>query len=81
MATSDALDLAHKWLGPGYRDMGGGRYVSSDGLRQFRMTVSDITGAHGGGPHLNFEEMMSDPMQPGKLIPVNNTHINLGDAP
>jgi hypothetical protein len=30
------MDAAEKWLGKGYKDMGNGRYVSKDGLRQFR---------------------------------------------
>ncbi|MFI8977403.1 PA14 domain-containing protein [Nocardia asteroides] len=33
---SKAMDAAEKWLGPGYVDKGGGRYVSADGQRQVR---------------------------------------------
>jgi hypothetical protein len=50
------LGSAEKWLGPGYREIAPGVYRSADGLRQFRMTFSDLAGAHGDiGPHLHFE--------------------------
>jgi hypothetical protein len=81
MSTSEALDLADEWLGPGYADMGGGRFASVDGLRQFRMGLSDITGAHGGGPHVNFETWIPDAWRPGRFVRTSNIHIFLGDAP
>ncbi len=49
------LELAEKFLKPGYTEIAPGVFRSSDQLRQFRMTTSDITGAHGPGPHFNFE--------------------------
>ncbi|NOU15929.1 MAG: RHS repeat-associated core domain-containing protein [Bacteroidales bacterium] len=49
------LELAGKFLKPGYSEIAPGVFRSSDQLRQFRMTTSDITGAHGPGPHFNFE--------------------------
>jgi hypothetical protein len=43
MATVEqALDGAVRWLGDHYKDMGGGRYLSADGLRQFRMTAHEL---------------------------------------
>ena len=65
MNTDDALDTAEDYLGPGYKEVGtnSGRYVSSDGLRQVRMGLNDITGAHAGGPHMNF-----DVLGPGRYV-------------
>lgn len=46
------------FLGPGYKDCGGGRFVSADGVRQFRMTDNDILGVDSPcGPHVHFEEL------------------------
>ena len=50
MTTSEALDLALSYLGPGYKDMGNGRYVSADSLRQFRMGTNDMEGVIGTLP-------------------------------
>ena len=30
-------------------------FVSADGQRQVRMLYKDLVGAHGGGPHVNFD--------------------------
>ena len=54
MTSSEVLDTAINFLGPGYVDMGNGRFISSDGVRQVRMGDSDLLGTHGGGPHVNF---------------------------
>ncbi|WP_313448050.1 MULTISPECIES: RHS repeat-associated core domain-containing protein [unclassified Sphingobacterium] len=56
MSANEVLDMAQQFLGKGYKEAvpGSGRFISSDGKRLFRMGVSDITGAHGGGPHVNF---------------------------
>ena len=48
----NAMDASQKWLGAGYKDMGNGRFVSEDGLRQVRF------GAHELGSnalHIHFE--------------------------
>jgi hypothetical protein len=47
-------------LGKGYNEVirGSGRYVSKAETRVFRMETSDIVGAHGGGPHVNFESLI-----------------------
>ena len=55
MTTNQALSGADDFLGAGYQEVAPGVFRSKDGLRQIRMTNSDITGAHGGGPHMNFE--------------------------
>ena len=53
VATADqALDGAAEYLGPGYKDMGGGRYVSADGLRQVRMGAHELVKAP---THMHFE--------------------------
>lgn len=57
VSTSNALDRAEQFLGKGYYESpsNSGIFYSQDGLRQVRMTNSDITGTHAGGPHLSFE--------------------------
>ena len=81
MTTDEALDAASDFLGPGYKDMGNGRFVSADGTRQVRMGDSDILGQHGGGPHMNFEKLVPNPAKPGQMIPdpSQNIHIYLTD--
>lgn len=76
----DALSAAEKWVGPGYTEpvAGSGRFVSKDGTRVARMGESDITGQHGGGPHMNFERLAPNPKKPGKSMVVENRHIYLG---
>ncbi len=77
LATDDALDAAEDFLGPGYRDLGDGRYLSADGTRQVRMGDLDITGQHAGGPHMNFERLEADRLRPGRFNIVENRHILL----
>ena len=76
--TSEALDDAAKWLGDGYKDMGNGRFLSADGTKQVRMGDADISGAHGGGAHMNFEELTKDPIT-GKMQVTQNYHVYLSD--
>ena len=58
--VEEALTTAQKWLGPGYKEIGkpgSGVYRSADGLRQFRMSATDVAGGHGKiGPHVHFEK-------------------------
>lgn len=79
MSTNDALDAAKEFLGDGYKDMGNGRFVSKDGLRQVRMGDSDILGQHGGGSHMNFETLIENMDKPGKMTIDKNIHIYLVD--
>ncbi|MGW5250742.1 polymorphic toxin-type HINT domain-containing protein, partial [Streptomyces sp. NPDC004129] len=78
--VDDALSAAEKWVGPGYTEPvpGSGRFVSKDGTRVARMGESDITGQHGGGPHMNFERLAPNPKKPGKSMVVENRHVYLG---
>ncbi|MGW2651988.1 polymorphic toxin-type HINT domain-containing protein, partial [Streptomyces sp. NPDC001393] len=78
--VDDALSAAEKWVGPGYSEPvpGSGRFVSKDGTRVARMGETDITGQHGGGPHMNFERLAPNPKKPGKSMVVENRHIYLG---
>ncbi len=80
-SSSEILELAQQFLGKGYKEpvAGSGRYVSADGSRVFRMGISDITGAHGGGPHVNFETLVPNPSKPGKMKVEENIHIYLND--
>jgi RHS repeat-associated protein len=64
-SIDDALDTALKFLGEGYQDMGKGRFISADGLRQVRMGDADILGLHGKGPHINFDFLGPNPAKPG----------------
>ncbi|MFI6823944.1 polymorphic toxin-type HINT domain-containing protein [Micromonospora sp. NPDC050187] len=77
MATDDALDTAVKFLGLGYQDMGDGRLLSADGLRQVRMTDRD-TRHPTQNPHINFETYRN-PIGPGRRSgrPVSNHHVYL----
>ncbi len=79
MKTNDALDAAEEWLGVGYKDMGNSRFVSKDGTKVVRMGNSDITGKHGGGNHMNFEELIPNPNKEGKMMVKSNYHIYLID--
>lgn len=81
VSSTKALELGERFLGKGYKEpiSGSGRYVSEDGTRVFRMGKSDITGAHGGGPHVNFETLKPNSAKPGKMIVDKNYHIYLKD--
>jgi len=77
--TADqTLKLGERWVGKGYKEMGNkgsGVFRSADGTKQFRMTNSDITGAHGKiGPHTNFERIDN---ATGEVI--KNYHVPLLD--
>jgi len=77
LSEGKALDAAIEFLGKGYKDLGNGRFVSNDGLRQVRMGDGDLLGLHGGGRHMNFEILKVNPKNPAKLLPEQNLHIYL----
>ena len=81
VTSTRALELGGQFLGSGYRELvpGSGRFVSADGTRVFRMGVNDITGAHGGGPHVNFETLIPNSAKPGKMMVNQNIHIYIAD--
>jgi uncharacterized protein RhaS with RHS repeats len=81
MSTHEALSRGEAYLGDGYSEpeAGSGRFVSDDGTKVFRMGDSDITGAHGGGPHVNFEALEPNPARPGRLRVGANSHVYLTD--
>ena len=68
-------------LGVGYFEKSPGRFVSSDGLRQVRMTSSDLTtlNNHAGAPHLNFETLLPNPLKEGKFMITENSHVYIFD--
>jgi RHS repeat-associated protein len=71
--AENALTQANKWLGPGSKEIAPGVFRSADGTRQFRMTGSDLTGAHGDiGSHVHFESIGSD----GRTI-TENSHVGI----
>jgi len=61
--------------------MSPGRFVSADGLRQVRMTASDLTtiNNHAGAPHLNFETLIPNPLKPGKFQITGYSHVFIFD--
>ena len=73
--VDDVLDLAIDFLGKGYQDMGNGRFLSADGLRQVRIGLEDILGSHAGGPHINFDLLVPKPGSPGRNLVVDVIHI------
>ena len=79
MSTNRALDAASDFLGSGYSEVAPGVFRSSDGLRQVRITTSDIVGAHGGGPHINFKTGSSIVNPIGRITfkVIENIHIYL----
>jgi hypothetical protein len=74
-AADDALRGAEKWLGEGYKEIAPGVFRSKDGLRQFRMTASDLTDPK-LGPHVHFEAIAPD----GRTI-IENSHVLLPSTP
>jgi hypothetical protein len=78
LPTNSALDAAVEFLGPGYKDMGNGRFLSADGFRQVRMSDGDIMGWHGGGPHINFETRTPVSGRPGQFR-WTDMHIHIGE--
>jgi RHS repeat-associated protein len=74
IAADTLLGAAVRYLGTAYRELAPGVFRSADGLRQFRMTTSDLLGAHGRiGPHVNFEALNAE----GRVI--ENLHVRLLD--
>jgi hypothetical protein len=67
-----ALRLAERILGKGYKEIAPGVYRSAVGLKQFRMTDSDLLNKV---PHVNIEIF-----DPGNLAkPVTNYHVPIID--
>jgi hypothetical protein len=67
-----ALKAAQQWLGAGYKEIAPGVFRSADASRQFRMTTSDLAGAHGRlGPHIHFEALST------QGVVLENLHVPL----
>ena len=66
MSESDLMGAAEKWLGEGYKDMGGGRYLSKDSLRQFRYGEHEVKTLR--RQHAHFEAYNKPYNSGGKLI-------------
>lgn len=54
MRTNDGLEAAQRFLGPGYREVSPGRYVSADGTRQVRLSHHEV---RPGQEHIHFETL------------------------
>ncbi len=76
LSEHDALVEAEKFLGKNYTQAEKGRYVSADGLRQFRMGDKDLMGHRGGKGHMHLEDLEMNPLT-GKMWvqPGGNRHI------
>jgi len=74
--ATQALKLAERILGKGYKEIAPGVYRSANGLKQFRMTASDLAGkGMNGVPHVHIETF-----DPGNLnVPTTNYHIPVKD--
>lgn len=84
VTSSEALEMADKFLGKGYKDgrSGGfkyGRYTSEDGKGVVRLADNDILGRHAGGSHFNFGIMVPNSTKPNKYIE-NSVHVFLRDV-
>ena len=77
LETSEMLQKGIDWLGGAgnYVEKSPGRFVSSDGTRQFRITDGDIAGTHAGGPHANFEIFSPVEGKPGRFTREENLHV------
>ena len=75
--ASQALKLAERILGNGYKEISPGVFRSADGLKQFRMTASDLAGKGmpGNAPHVHIETY--DPRNLN--VPTKNYHIPIVD--
>lgn len=70
---SEILKNAERWLGPGYKQVGPGRYRSADNTRQFRMRDGDLSDPKQGA-HIHFECIGPN----GRDI-VENSHVRIHD--
>jgi RHS repeat-associated protein len=75
LTADEALDAGQRWLGSNYSELGkagSGVFRSADGLRQFRMDASSISGQHAPGvPHVHLELFGVA----GSKRPIVNNHI------
>jgi hypothetical protein len=71
LKAEQALVQGEKWVGQGYKEIAPGVYRSADGLRQFRMTTSDLLDPR-QGPHVHFESIGPD----GRTI-IENSHVKI----
>lgn len=65
------LNQAETYLGPGYREVSPGRYVSADGMRQVRYGAHETRGAH----HGHFEAYDRSYYQGGKVVETTTVDI------
>ncbi len=84
VTSSEALEMADKFLGKGYKDGRSGvfkygRYTSEDGKGVVRLADNDILGRHAGGSHFNFGIMVPNPTKPNKCIE-KSVHVYLRDV-
>jgi hypothetical protein len=52
LTEDQAMDAAARWLGPGYKEVSPGRFVSANGERIVRYGTDEMRGA---GQHIHFE--------------------------
>ena len=66
------MDLAEKWLGKGHTEVSPGRWVSGDGLRQFRFGQHEVSSVQ---LHAHFESYGHSFFNGGRLT--ENTYVNI----
>jgi RHS repeat-associated protein len=69
ITESGFLRSAEKYLGPGYKEVSSGRYVSSDGLRQLRFGAHEVRGTQLHGHFEAYDKVG------GRVI--ENTRVNI----
>ena len=79
LPIDSVLNAATEFLGPGYKYLGSGRFISADGTRVVRMGDRDILGLDNvkGVKHMNFETLIPNPNKAGKMMVDKNYHIEL----
>jgi RHS repeat-associated protein len=65
LSQSKTMDVAQQWLQPGYEDMGKGRFVSKDGMRQVRFGAHELNSSQ---MHIHFEAYKTSYWNGGRII-------------
>lgn len=71
LTEANAMTMAQKFLGPGYKEVSSGRFVSSDGMRQIRFGYHEVKGAL----HIHFEAYAQSVWNGGVVIESTATRI------
>ncbi len=72
LKESEALDTAKAWLGPGSQEIGPGRHLSEDGLRQVRYGKHEVSSKK---HHIHFEAYDQPARAGGKIVETSTAEI------